>query len=100
MLRVVCHHCGNPEVGTAYRRQDWFFYEPRWRPVNSAIESDRLLVYSRRWPLSGPVAEENLTVDCRRHGVLSFNVQVAIEAARVGSVSYPSVVRAVLEHSE
>ena len=95
VLRVVCDRCGNVVVGTAERGERYFFYEPRWRPDTSYTRRSAGTVnYSERWWLTGPGPKYAVTVDCRRHGLLTFDADKAVEAAQSGTPWSPATIRA------
>lgn len=97
VLRVVCDRCGNAVVGETRRGEREFEYQPRWVPDSDSWRrraGDRI-EWSDWWPLTGPPPSHHLTVDCRRHGVLTFDAEEATLAARRGSPAKPATIAAV-----
>lgn len=94
VLRVVCDRCGNAEVGTARRGAKWIEYEPTWVPDTSTERAAGTVIWSDRWPLIGPGPAYAVTVDCRRHGLLTFDAAEATRAAQRGTAGQPATIPA------
>lgn len=95
VLRIVCARCGNAVVGTAKRGERYFEYEPRWTPDPSYTpRSAGDVTENDRWWLTGPGPKYAVTVDCRRHGLLTFDADKAVEAAQNGTPEKPATIPA------